>query len=120
MNTRVTVHLDVDDLLEAGAHVISRHSSGARHFTLTPAGSRPQVWLQAGNPDDLIAAAGVLVDVANDWIAELRGEAVDDAELAVMVEAETAVTAPTVEALGRMLRHVDTAGPAVIAQDAGR
>ena len=119
MNTHVTVHLDVDDLLEAGAHVISRHSSGARHFTLTPAGSRPQVWLQAGNPDDLIAAAGVLVDVANDWIAELRGEAVDDAELAVMVEAETAVTAP-LRALGRMLRHVDTAGPAVIAQDARR
>lgn len=118
MTTDVVLHLDVDDLLEAGAHMITRHPDGMRSFSLSGPGSNPLVWLSADSPDDLVAAAGVLVDVANDWIAELRGEAVDDAELAVMVEAETAVTAPTVEALGRMLRHVDTAGPAVIAQDA--
>ena len=120
MSTHVTVHLDVDDLLETGAHMITRHPDGKRSFNLSGPGGNPLVWLCADSPDDLVAAAGVLVDVANDWIAELRGDAVDDDALAVTVEAETAVTAPTVAAFARMLNHAETAGPAVIAQDAGR
>ena len=117
MSTDVTVHLDVDDLLETGAHMITRHPDGMRSFSLSGPGANPLVWLTADSPDDLVAAAGVLVDVANDWIAELRGDAVDDAELAVTVDAEASVSAPTVAAFARMLNHSDTAARAAIAQD---
>lgn len=62
-------------------HVTTQlHDSGMRSFSLSFHAGNPLVWLTADSPDDLIAAAGVLVDVANDWIAELRGEANDDAE----------------------------------------
>ena len=120
MSKRVVLHLDVDDLLETGAHMITRHPDGMRSFSLSGPGGNPLVWLCADSPDDLIAAAGVLVDVANDWIAELRGQAVDDAELAVTVDAEAAVTAPAVAAFARMLNHTETAARTVLAQDAGR
>src|SRR5690606_34523656 len=112
------LQIDVDDLLEIGAHMIDRFPDGGRSFSLSGLGGNPLIWLVADSPDDLIAVAGVPSDVAADWAAELRGEAVDDGVLAAVVGAETAAVAPAAEALARMLNHANGAAHAVLEQDA--